>query len=161
MEGQMVSPAGWSTFILPVLLLAIFLWAAASILRKAGYSGWWCLLMVVPLVNLVGLVLLRGLTGQRCGRIETLSCPGRPTPAEFRLRATDSCGSSFAIPSRSRRPRLKRISRECRSVAASPGACRVSGRAANLARLAGRSEPGSNVSVAPIDSRRGCATPTH
>jgi len=57
MEGQMVSAGGSSTWILPALFLAIFLWAAATILRKAGYSGWWCLLMFVPVVNLIGFVL--------------------------------------------------------------------------------------------------------
>lgn len=34
-------------------LLAVFFWAWASILRKAGYSGWMVLLALIPLVNMV------------------------------------------------------------------------------------------------------------
>ena len=37
------------------LLLIIPFWQLFS---KAGYSGWWSLLMVVPLVNLVALYVL-------------------------------------------------------------------------------------------------------
>jgi len=32
---------------------ALALWLAARILRKAGLSGWWCLITLVPGVNLV------------------------------------------------------------------------------------------------------------
>ena len=31
----------------------IFLIPAAKILSKAGYSGWWCLIWFVPLVNVI------------------------------------------------------------------------------------------------------------
>jgi uncharacterized membrane protein YhaH (DUF805 family) len=37
------------------LLLIIPFW---QIFSKAGYSGWWSLLMVVPLVNLIALYVL-------------------------------------------------------------------------------------------------------
>jgi hypothetical protein len=37
------------------LLLIIPFWQLFS---KAGYSGWWSLLMVVPLVNLIALYIL-------------------------------------------------------------------------------------------------------
>ena len=32
---------------------AIYLWPIARILQKAGYSGWWCLLMFLPIVNFI------------------------------------------------------------------------------------------------------------
>lgn len=34
-------------------VLVLYLVPAAKILHKAGYSGWWCLLLLVPLVNIV------------------------------------------------------------------------------------------------------------
>jgi len=34
-------------------MLAVYVIPAVMILRKAGYSGWWCLLGFVPLVNIV------------------------------------------------------------------------------------------------------------
>jgi hypothetical protein len=36
-----------------VVFWLIFLIPAAKILAKAGYSGWWCLLGFVPLVNII------------------------------------------------------------------------------------------------------------
>jgi uncharacterized membrane protein YhaH (DUF805 family) len=35
------------------LILAIAIWLPVRILRKAGYSGWWFLLGLVPIVNVV------------------------------------------------------------------------------------------------------------
>ena len=40
-------------FITLAFTLAVFLVPAVMILRKAGYSGWWCLLGFVPIVNIV------------------------------------------------------------------------------------------------------------
>ena len=40
-------------FITLAFTLAIFLVPAVMILRKAGYSGWWCLLCFVPIANIV------------------------------------------------------------------------------------------------------------
>ena len=34
-------------------VLALYLIPAAAIARKAGYSAWWCLILLVPLVNIV------------------------------------------------------------------------------------------------------------
>jgi energy-coupling factor transporter transmembrane protein EcfT len=46
------SGAGAVLVIYAALLVAIFVgWV--KILRKAGYSGWWSLLIIVPLVNIV------------------------------------------------------------------------------------------------------------
>lgn len=36
-----------------VFLAIIYLIPAARILRKAGFSGWLCLLLLVPLLNLI------------------------------------------------------------------------------------------------------------
>jgi uncharacterized membrane protein YhaH (DUF805 family) len=53
---QLAEPSGWSTLLLPILLLALVLWAWSNVLRKAGYSPWWCMLALVPIVNLIGFV---------------------------------------------------------------------------------------------------------
>jgi len=34
-------------------LFAVFVWADVRIIKRAGYSGWWFLLGVVPLLNIV------------------------------------------------------------------------------------------------------------
>ena len=36
-----------------VVMLVGYVIPAVMILRKAGYSGWWCLLGFVPIVNIV------------------------------------------------------------------------------------------------------------
>ena len=39
--------------LLPLILVAgLSLWMGVRILRRAGYSGWWSLLMLTPLVNI-------------------------------------------------------------------------------------------------------------
>jgi uncharacterized membrane protein YhaH (DUF805 family) len=40
-----------------LLVVLILIWPSVRILHKAGYSGWWCLLAFVPLVNLVMLYI--------------------------------------------------------------------------------------------------------
>jgi uncharacterized membrane protein YhaH (DUF805 family) len=40
-------------FITLAFTLAVFVVPTVMILRKAGYSGWWCLLGFVPIVNIV------------------------------------------------------------------------------------------------------------
>ncbi len=37
--------------VLPILIVAI--WLPVRILHKAGYSGWWVVLGLVPIVNIV------------------------------------------------------------------------------------------------------------
>ena len=39
--------------ILLIAIIALFFWMMVRILHKAGYSGWWSLLMIIPLVNIV------------------------------------------------------------------------------------------------------------
>jgi uncharacterized membrane protein YhaH (DUF805 family) len=36
-----------------VIALVVYVIPVVMILRKAGYSGWWCLLGFVPLVNII------------------------------------------------------------------------------------------------------------
>jgi hypothetical protein len=36
-----------------IVFAGLWLTAAATILKKAGYSGWWCLLLLVPLINVL------------------------------------------------------------------------------------------------------------
>ncbi|HEY5065102.1 MAG TPA: hypothetical protein VIJ04_09830 [Xanthobacteraceae bacterium] len=36
-----------------VVILILYLLPIVKILQKAGYSGWWCLIVFVPLVNVV------------------------------------------------------------------------------------------------------------
>lgn len=44
----------WHLIILAVVL-AVVLYPWSKIFRKAGYTGWLCLLIIIPLVNLVTL----------------------------------------------------------------------------------------------------------
>jgi len=47
--------AGLSIFhwLIVIAVLIIYFIPAIMILRKAGYSGWWCLILLVPLVNII------------------------------------------------------------------------------------------------------------
>jgi len=36
-------------------IVAFAVWICSRVLQKAGFSGWWCVLVVVPVVNIVGL----------------------------------------------------------------------------------------------------------
>ena len=40
-------------WILVVVVLFVYFYPAIKILHKAGYSGWWCVLWFVPLVNII------------------------------------------------------------------------------------------------------------
>ena len=46
---------GMSIFhwIIVLVVLAVYLVPAVRIVQKAGYSGWWCVLLIIPLVNIV------------------------------------------------------------------------------------------------------------
>jgi uncharacterized membrane protein YhaH (DUF805 family) len=52
------SPHDWAAVVGVVLIVLIFLvalplWFFGRALRKAGFSGWWALLGLVPVVNIV------------------------------------------------------------------------------------------------------------
>ncbi|CAE6969671.1 hypothetical protein [Paraburkholderia domus] len=40
-------------WLIVLLVIAFYLFPLTRILKKAGFSGWFCLLAVVPLVNLL------------------------------------------------------------------------------------------------------------
>ena len=40
-------------WIFSLAVLAFFLFAWAQIFKKAGYSGWMCLLLIIPIINLI------------------------------------------------------------------------------------------------------------
>ena len=42
-----------SLWVVIVAFVAFLIWLYVRILRKAGYSGWWCVITFVPLVNIV------------------------------------------------------------------------------------------------------------
>ena len=42
-------------WLIVIAYLVVVLVPAATILRKAGFSGWWSLVLLVPPLNLVGL----------------------------------------------------------------------------------------------------------
>jgi uncharacterized membrane protein YhaH (DUF805 family) len=48
------SPAAQAVmqFLPLALIIALALWMTVRILHKAGYSGWWSLLTLVPIVNI-------------------------------------------------------------------------------------------------------------
>lgn len=46
-----ISPFHW----LVVIAILSLLIPTHQIIRRAGYSGWWCVLVFVPIVNLVAL----------------------------------------------------------------------------------------------------------
>ena len=40
-------------WLIVLVIVGFFIWIYARIAQKAGFSGWWSLIMFVPLVNLV------------------------------------------------------------------------------------------------------------
>lgn len=39
---------------LPLVIVGLALWAAVRILHKAGHSGWWLLLWMIPIAGFIG-----------------------------------------------------------------------------------------------------------
>jgi uncharacterized membrane protein YhaH (DUF805 family) len=48
-----VTAALSTVIVLSAVLLIVYIWAYVRIIRRAGYSGWWFLISVVPVVNVV------------------------------------------------------------------------------------------------------------
>jgi len=70
--------------VVAVLLVAALLGAARAV-SKAGYSGWWALLLLVPVVNLVALSIFGGADWPVLRRLRALEgAPGRTAPGPFR-----------------------------------------------------------------------------
>ena len=40
-------------WIIVIVFVFVYLFPAIKIVRKAGYSGWWCILLLFPIVNLI------------------------------------------------------------------------------------------------------------
>ncbi len=40
-------------WIIVVLYLFLFMFPVVKILRRAGFSGWWCMVAVIPPLNLI------------------------------------------------------------------------------------------------------------
>jgi uncharacterized membrane protein YhaH (DUF805 family) len=40
-------------WLIVIVILALYFIPIIKILQKAGYSGWWCLIVFVPLVNII------------------------------------------------------------------------------------------------------------
>jgi hypothetical protein len=47
-----ISPVHW---LVVAVFLALVLFPIARILRRAGFSGWWALVWLIPLVNIAAL----------------------------------------------------------------------------------------------------------
>lgn len=59
----------WWYLLTTVLLLAVGLWLNAQVLRKAGFSVWWALLFVVPLLWIVGVWIFAFVRWPRIDRV--------------------------------------------------------------------------------------------
>jgi hypothetical protein len=44
----------WHWLVL-IVVVVVLVWPVAKILRRAGFSGWWSILMFVPIANYVAL----------------------------------------------------------------------------------------------------------
>jgi uncharacterized membrane protein YhaH (DUF805 family) len=42
----------WQILIVAIFLV-VYIWLPVRILHRAGYSGWWVILAVIPLVNII------------------------------------------------------------------------------------------------------------
>jgi uncharacterized membrane protein YhaH (DUF805 family) len=48
-----VTVAVSALIVLSLVLTIVYIWAYVRIIRRAGYSGWWILIGLVPVVNVV------------------------------------------------------------------------------------------------------------
>jgi uncharacterized membrane protein YhaH (DUF805 family) len=48
------SPIHWLILVVELVLFVAGLVAIVRILRRLGYSGWWVLLLFVPIANIIG-----------------------------------------------------------------------------------------------------------
>jgi uncharacterized membrane protein YhaH (DUF805 family) len=69
-----------------VVLLGAGLFGASRTLVKAGYSGWWALLLLFPIANLIAIAVLGGADWPVLKRLRALEgAAGRAaTPGAFR-----------------------------------------------------------------------------
>ncbi|HEY0296048.1 MAG TPA: hypothetical protein VGC69_12020 [Bordetella sp.] len=43
------------SFITAVLLFVLFIWPLGRILRRTGHHGWWAILSIIPVVNVLAI----------------------------------------------------------------------------------------------------------
>ncbi len=81
-------------------IFAIWIWLSVRVLGKAGRSGWWCLLMIVPLVQIVPIWIF---AFARWPALE-VAAAAAPSPTGPSVGAAESGGrggqASAATPSR-------------------------------------------------------------
>jgi uncharacterized membrane protein YhaH (DUF805 family) len=53
--GRVMGSMSLMHWLIVAMILVVLLVPAARILRRAGFSGWWCILWVIPFVGLIGL----------------------------------------------------------------------------------------------------------
>ena len=53
MLADVIGPDGAVVLVLYLALLILTIVASVKILTKAGYSGWWILIAIVPVVNMI------------------------------------------------------------------------------------------------------------
>jgi uncharacterized membrane protein YhaH (DUF805 family) len=53
-DGALENFSIWHWVIFAIFLI-VYLVPIVKILSRAGYSGWWCLLALIPIVNVIGL----------------------------------------------------------------------------------------------------------
>ena len=54
MEGMDQGMHAWN-LVITLIVLFLLLFPVARILRRAGYSGWWSLVFVLPILNFIGI----------------------------------------------------------------------------------------------------------
>ena len=128
----------WLIFLLWLACVVFGIWLTVRIIRRAGYSGWWVLILLVPVVNIVMIWVFAfsdwpALARARGDSAPRLDTPGRRRGAGDRARAARvsnrpraTAGLSKAAPSfrASARRRRYAVSRMRRTT--SPGCCRAS-----------------------------------
>jgi hypothetical protein len=54
-EGVMIGPIGPTELILVLFIVLIWIWPFWKIFQKAGYPGWYFIVIFIPLVNIIAL----------------------------------------------------------------------------------------------------------
>ncbi len=67
----------WWYFAAIIITTILGVWLSATVLRKAGFSGWWSILFVVPIVYVVGMWIFAFVRWPRIDRVRTT------TPSDY------------------------------------------------------------------------------
>jgi len=52
-RGRQMGDISLLHWLIGLIILLVYLLPIIKILHKAGYSGWWCILLFIPLVNII------------------------------------------------------------------------------------------------------------